>query len=78
MNSLVDKVSHLTIFLHDDIGYDTASHVAEETDDSHHSTPVAMIGSVINCIFLGILLIVGMNYCIQDIDSLIDPLNPYK
>jgi hypothetical protein len=27
--------------------------------------------------FLGIFLIIGMNYCITDIDSLVDPENPY-
>lgn len=54
------------------IGYDTASHVAEETKDSHNSTPKAMLGSVLNALILGIILILGMNFCIQDISSLTD------
>lgn len=37
-------------------GYDTAAHVAEETTDSHKAAPWAMLGSVVNCLFLGILL----------------------
>ena len=61
-----------------EIGYDTSAHVAEETSNSHNCAPLAMIGSIANCMILGILLIVGLNYCIQDIDSLIDPLNPYQ
>ena len=40
-------------------GYDTSAHVAEETFDSHNSTPVAMFLSVANCIILGLLLIIG-------------------
>jgi amino acid transporter len=59
-------------------GYDTSAHVAEETSDSHCNAPYAMIGSVVNCLFLGLLLIAGLNYCIQDIDSLIDPENDYR
>jgi amino acid transporter len=51
-------------------GYDTAAHVAEETTNSHNSTPIAMLGSVLNCLFLGLFLIIGMNYCIQDISKL--------
>ena len=31
------------------------------------------MGSVANCLVLGILLIVGMNMCIQDLDSLLNP-----
>jgi len=34
-----------------------------------------MIASVANCLILGLILIVGMNVCIQDLDSLIDPDN---
>ena len=57
------------------IGYDTASHVAEETKNSHNSTPKAMLGSVLNAFILGIILILGMNFCIQDISSLTDSNN---
>jgi amino acid transporter len=46
-------------------GYDTAAHVAEETTDSHQSTPKAMLWAVYNCFFLGIILIAGMNFSIQ-------------
>jgi hypothetical protein len=35
------------------LGYDTAAHVAEETTDSHKAAPWAMMGSVVNCLFLG-------------------------
>jgi amino acid transporter len=34
-------------------GYDTSAHVAEETSNSHNSAPMSMLGSVINCLFLG-------------------------
>ncbi len=34
-------------------GYDTAAHVAEETSNSHTSTPYAMLLSVVNAIVLG-------------------------
>ena len=40
-------------------GYDTAAHVAEETTNSHSSTPFAMLGSVINALLLGLVLIIG-------------------
>ena len=56
-------------------GYDTAAHIAEETTKAHSSTPVAMLGSVINCLVLGILLIVGTNSVVTDIDELTDPGN---
>mgnify|MGYP003385608622 CR=1 FL=1 len=46
-------------------GYDTAAHVAEETTNSHNSTPRAMLWAVLNAYILGIILIVGMNVCIQ-------------
>lgn len=52
-------------------GYDTAAHVAEETTHSHNSTPWAMILAVVNALVLGFVLIVGMNFCIQDISSLV-------
>lgn len=39
-----------------DAGYDTSAHVAEETSHSHMSTPLSMVGSVINCLLLGIAL----------------------
>jgi amino acid transporter len=54
-------------------GYDTAAHCAEETTNSHASTPASMVMAVGNCFVLGLILIVGMNACITDIDSLIDP-----
>jgi amino acid transporter len=53
-------------------GYDTAAHVAEETTDAHHSTPIGMLLSVINCYVLGIILILGMNFAIQDLTVLIN------
>ena len=34
-------------------GYDTAAHIAEETQVSHLSTPHAMIGSTINALITG-------------------------
>ena len=34
-------------------GYDTSAHVAEETSNSHTSAPLSMLGSVVNCLFLG-------------------------
>jgi amino acid transporter len=40
-------------------GYDTGAHVAEETSNSHNSSPVAMFLSVVNCIVLGLFLILG-------------------
>ena len=39
--------------------------MAEETHNSHDSTPTAMLYAVFNAIFLGILLIVGMNFSVQ-------------
>jgi amino acid transporter len=53
-------------------GYDTAAHVAEETTNSHNSTPIGMLLSIVTCYLLGIVLILGMNYCIQDLDELLD------
>jgi len=52
-------------------GYDTAAHVAEETTSAHHASPWAMLLSVVNCLILGTVLIIGMNFCIQDINELI-------
>lgn len=37
-------------------GYDTAAHIAEETEVSHISTPYAMIGSTINALITGKML----------------------
>eukprot|EP01038_Epipyxis_sp_PR26KG_P005708 gene5708-7878_t len=51
-------------------GYDTAAHVAEETTNSHQSTPLAMMFSIVNCFVLGLILIIGMNSCIQDLGYL--------
>lgn len=65
--ALVGSLAAASVFT----GYDTASHVAEETADSHNSTPIAMLGSVINAFVLGVILILGMNFCIQDVDSLL-------
>lgn len=56
-------------------GYDTAAHVAEETTNSHNSTPLAMMGSILNALILGLVLIIGMNACIQDLDSLVNSTN---
>ena len=67
--SLIGALAAVSAFT----GYDTAAHVAEETTHSHHSTPIAMLLAVGNCLLLGMALIVGMNVCVQDIDSLIDP-----
>lgn len=55
-------------------GYDTAAHIAEETLVSHVSTPYAMVFAVVHAFFLGLVLIVGMNFCIQDISSLLPSL----
>lgn len=63
--TLVGTLAAASVFT----GYDTAAHVAEETTNSHDSTPKAMLGAVILAIFLGLVLIVGMNFCIQDIDE---------
>jgi amino acid transporter len=52
-------------------GHDTGAHVAEETNDSHKSSPVAMFMSVVNCIFLGLLLIVGTLTVIQQLHYII-------
>ena len=38
-------------------GYDTAAHIAEETQVSHLSTPYAMIGSTINALVTGKILL---------------------
>lgn len=43
----------ITAFVVYDAGYDTSAHVAEETSNSHMSTPLSMVGSVINCLLLG-------------------------
>jgi amino acid transporter len=56
-------------------GYDTAAHCSEETTNSHESTPWAMLMSVVNCIVLGLVLIIGMNACITDISYLTDRNN---
>lgn len=50
-NSILMK-QYTTIF-YIILGYDTAAHVAEETTNSHETTPFAMIGSVVNCLVLG-------------------------
>lgn len=54
-------------------GYDTAAHVAEETHQSHEATPKAMLYAVLNALVLGVLLIIGMNYCIpgNDVSSVL-------
>ena len=46
-------------------GYDTAAHVAEETHDSHESTPRSMLLACVNALVLGVILIVGMNFSVQ-------------
>jgi amino acid transporter len=51
-------------------GYDTAAHIAEETTVSHISTPMSMMFSILNVWVLGLILIVGMNFCISDIAAL--------
>ena len=51
-------------------GYDTASHIAEEATEAHNAVPFAMIYAVLNCLCLGIFLIIGMSLCIKDIESL--------
>ena len=53
-------------------GYDTAAHVAEETTDAHASTPWGMILACINCFILGIILILGLNFSIQDFEALLN------
>lgn len=53
-------------------GYDTAAHVAEETTTSHVSTPTAMLLAVVNCYILGILLILSLNFSIQDLSTLVN------
>lgn len=51
------------------VGYDTAAHIAEETTNSHNSSPYGMIFAVVNALILGVVLILGLNFCIQNIDS---------
>lgn len=66
--ALVGTLAAASVFT----GYDTAAHVAEETHDSHNSTPRAMLLACVNALVLGVLLIVGMNYSIQgSIESLL-------
>jgi len=57
-------------------GYDTAAHVAEETRSSTSIAPKAMLFSVVNCLILGLFFIIGMNFCIQDLEYLYSPDNP--
>jgi len=57
-------------------GYDTAGHVAEETHVSHISTPRAMFLAVCNALVLGLVLIVGINFCITDYDALTGDATP--
>jgi amino acid transporter len=64
--ALVGTLAAASVFT----GYDTAAHVSEETSESHTATPYAMLYSVYNAIVLGLLLIVGMNFCIQDLDEI--------
>ena len=56
-------------------GYDTAAHVSEETQVSHSATPLSMIFSTINTLVVGLILIAGMNFCVQDYDSLLPNIN---
>lgn len=56
-------------------GYDTAAHVAEETQVSHSATPLSMIFSTINTLVVGLVLIAGMNYCVHDYESLLPNIN---
>jgi len=51
-------------------GYDTAAHVSEETTTSHTGTPRAMWFSVFTVMVLGLLMIIGFNFTIQDLDEL--------
>lgn len=66
--ALIGSLAAASVFT----GYDTASHVAEETTDSHLSSPYAMIGAVLNAFVLGFVLILGMNFCIQDFDYIVN------
>mmetsp|Transcript_18068 Transcript_18068/g.16363 ORF Transcript_18068/g.16363 Transcript_18068/m.16363 type:complete len:561 (-) Transcript_18068:150-1832(-) len=65
--ALIGSLAAASVFT----GYDTAAHVAEETHQAHTNAPLGMIGSVINAIILGLILIIGMNFCIQDLNSII-------
>ena len=56
-------------------GYDTAAHLSEETQVSHSATPLSMIFSTINTLVVGLILIAGMNFCVQDYDSLLPNIN---
>ena len=47
------------------IRYDTAAHLAEETHDSHQSTPRAMILPVLMALLLGEFVILGLNAAIS-------------
>ena len=58
--TLIGCLSAASIFT----GYDTAAHVAEETTAAHNSVPLGMIYSVVNALVLGLILIIGMNFCI--------------
>jgi amino acid transporter len=65
--ALVGTLAAASVFT----GYDTAAHLAEETTESHTSTPYAMLYSVYNALFLGLVLIIGMNFAIQDLHSIV-------
>lgn len=62
--ALIGSLAAASVFT----GYDTAAHVAEETNQSHSSTPRAMLWAVINAYIFGLLLIVGMNFAIPSLD----------
>ena len=44
--------------------------MAEETKDSGNATPYAMLFAIVFALVFGFILILGMNFCIQDIDAL--------
>lgn len=52
-------------------GYDTGSHISEETKDAHYSTPFGMIFAVISALVMGLFLIASLNFCVQSIPSLL-------
>ncbi|KAK9800852.1 hypothetical protein WJX73_010469 [Symbiochloris irregularis] len=57
-------------------GFDCCSHISEETMGADSSAPLAIVWSIAACALVGYVLLLGMLFCVQDSDRLLDPDAP--
>ncbi|KAK9808234.1 hypothetical protein WJX73_001930 [Symbiochloris irregularis] len=55
-------------------GFDSCCHLSEETKGASSSAPLAMLWSMTACAVMGYALLLGMLFCIQDPDNLMNPI----